>query len=948
MRAVLLLAVAGSVGVLVHNAPVSARGTGAVLQVEDLIGKARLLSVSDVQGGLAIHLGCSEVDLLEAFALDPRFVVQGLARDEGTAQRLRAALESRDLYGKATVNVLEGQRLPYNDDLVRTLIVDDALGVPQAELLRVLCPGGVLARRTGAGWSTETKPWPDEFDEWTHVRHGADGNVVSQDRAVGSPTNVRWIADSPSTSSLSQKVVIVSAAGRLLSVIGERKPVLYARDAFSGVLLWERPYNVTLKNYPHKAYWNRPALIAVGDHIYIQGGALDAATGEPAFQFEGDPMLCAAGVLITSRMQALDADTGTLLWAHPEPAEAVVVGGERVFLVEGEWPVGGGAVDLVCLDLKSGSEVWRRTFLAPETDAKPSRYDGYAPNTTPNGLLAGMVHHRGVLALEVSRTYIHLFSAADGHHLRSHRYKNWSPYAAGLRALMIDGRLWLPVEMEGESFDYGETIHAYDLESGELTKTLKLSTPIRQRCRPPLASESFMYLGGLNAVDLEDGVSRPMPIARSACGIGVLPANGLVYVPPTHCRCYSMIGGYLALESRVRMGAPLAAANASDHLRRGPAYGDVPERDPAGLPPERGWPTFRQDPMRRAHVESDLFEQPQLLWTRRIPGGQRVGAPVIDGTTLFVTDVERHCVQALDTRTGEPQWTFFADGPILGPPTIVGGLCLFGCRDGWIYALRSADGVLVWRNLAAPEERVIVAAGHLESVWPALATGDVPHGVVCAVAGPHNMAEAGIVVSGFDLESGKKRWQMSPEHRPANNLLTSGAYARKSLEPDPRPTSASLGGWIVSDGRSIQIDRLGAADIRTGAARPTFDERLEDSYTGTLRPLKNGSDRSDFEPWLLSASDGERSLSYDQKALEFRAGEETARFQSPDEVRSVASVGGEWLILTRSELIFVDKPERRVRATIRFEGTAIRHGLAIAHGRIFVVLEDGRVLCYGG
>ena len=157
--------------------------------------KPQLLSAGQVQGGLAIHLGCSEEGLLTAFAKDPRFVAQGLARDERVVRKLRSALKSENLYGRVSVIRLVGEKLPYDDHLVRYLIVDDALGIPKAELMRVLCPGGVLARRTEAGWSTEVKPWPESFDEWTHVRHGADGNVVSQDRAVGSPTNVRWIAD---------------------------------------------------------------------------------------------------------------------------------------------------------------------------------------------------------------------------------------------------------------------------------------------------------------------------------------------------------------------------------------------------------------------------------------------------------------------------------------------------------------------------------------------------------------------------------------------------------------------------------------------------------------------------------------------------------------------------------------------------------------------------------
>ena len=75
---------------------------------------------------------------------------------------------------------------------------------------------------------------------------------------------------------------------------------------------------------------------------------------------------------------------------------------------------------------------------------------------------------------------------------------------------------------------------------------------------------------------------------------------------------------------------------------------------------------------------------------------------------------------------------------------------------------------------------------------------------------------------------------------------------------------------------------------------------------------------------------------------------ESAGVSGAEPGSSLASVGHEWLILTGGELILVDKKERRVRKIVRFEGAAMQHGLAIAHGRIFVVLDDGRVLCFGG
>ena len=134
---------------------------------------------------------------------------------------------------------------------------------------------------------------------------------------------------------------------------------------------------------------------------------------------------------------------------------------------------------------------------------------------------------------------------------------------------MLDNQLWLPEYDKGERFDYGATINAYSLVDGKKANTLELKSTIRQRCRPPLASENYMYLGGLNAVNLKTSASDSMPLARSACGFGLVPANGLIYVPPTHCRCYSMIQGFVALESRRQMGHRLAHANPKDHLQRG-------------------------------------------------------------------------------------------------------------------------------------------------------------------------------------------------------------------------------------------------------------------------------------------------------------------------------------------------------------------------------------------
>ncbi|MEE8450458.1 MAG: PQQ-binding-like beta-propeller repeat protein, partial [Thermoguttaceae bacterium] len=303
-------------------------------------------------------------------------------------------------------------------------------------------------------------------------------------------------------------------------------------------------------------------------------------------------------------------------------------------------------------------------------------------------------------------------------------------------------------------------------------------------------------------------------------------------------------------------------------------------------------------------------------------------------------------------------------GRIDGPPTIQRGLCVFGCRDGWVYAVRLADGQLAWRNLAAPERRRIMVSGQLESAWPALGPVTIAHGTVCAVAGRHNMAEGGIVVSGFDLSSGKKLWQRETPHRDLANPLTGGAYEPLSepfsIKADPRPSACTLGGWLVGNGAAVQIDRLGAFEIRDGQPRALFDDRLDEEYAGNLRPLKNRSPRPDFHQWLLAADDGQLSCSAEKEKLVQREGDKTLPLPKTSPVENaiaVASAGREWVVSTpadprqpktlESTLLVLNKASRQIWAECRFPGRAVPHGLAVSNRRVLIATTDGRLLCFG-
>lgn len=141
-----------------------------------------------------------------------------------------------------------------------------------------------------------------------------------------------------------------------------------------------------------------------------------------------------------------------------------------------------------------------------------------------------------------------------------------------------------------------------------------------------------------------------------------------------------------------------------------------------------------------------------------------VTAPTIAGGRLFVAVPEHHRVLARDEKTGGPLWSFPAGGRIDTPPTIYGGLCLFGCRDGRAYALDAATGDLLWRFKAAPYDRQMVSHNQLESTWPLFGSLSVVDGVVMASAGRHPETNGGIHVYGLEPATGKQLWKRTIHH----------------------------------------------------------------------------------------------------------------------------------------------------------------------------------------
>ncbi|MFQ6096945.1 MAG: PQQ-binding-like beta-propeller repeat protein, partial [Armatimonadota bacterium] len=674
----------------------------------------RILQAAGGRPGLVVHVGCGEGALTAALYQGGARLVHGLDPDPRNVRKAREYIRKRGMYGPVSVERLDGERLPYANGVVNLLVSEDLGGVRMREVRRVLAPEGVAYVKIGRKWTRNVKPRPGNVDEWTHFLHDASGNAVAHDEAVGPPRRLQWLAEPPHTRSHEHTPSInalVSAGGRIFYIADEgpissvRLPPKWhviARDAYNGVLLWQRSVATW---YPHLINWGRTPLslerrlVAVGDRVYVTLGyyeplsALDAATGETVKVYEGtrgteevvwhEGMLLLAVRSVTDeriaemrqfvrlavqsdsplyaresalplvkeffaaerkaevRVVAVDADSGTILWSK---GGAETAGLRALSLcASGNRAFYQRGQEVVCLDLRSGRRRWA---------ASAPRLRLAWENTV---ICAG---GKSVVAL----------SADAGEVLWTQ-----TPLLSNIRdAFVINGSLWLggfkPWEGGRPGARRGPAWGPYfvtqrDLATGEVLKHIEPENPgHHHRCYLNKATDRYILGGrrGTEFIDLRTGEVLWNSFARGVCRYGVMPCNGLLYAPPHACGCYvsAKLIGFNALASD-EPGAP-APTTEPPRLERGPAYDSAsPE---TGAPSPHDWPTYRHDAERSGRAPTAVPPELHCVW--RADVGGRLTSPTIARGKVFVASVDKHRVSAVDADSGRPVWDFIADGRV--------------------------------------------------------------------------------------------------------------------------------------------------------------------------------------------------------------------------------------------------------------------------------------------
>jgi outer membrane protein assembly factor BamB len=755
------------------------------------------LAALNNNGGLCVHLGVSDGRLTAKLNANGKYAVHGLASNKSALEKSRKYLIGKGLYGPVSVALARSGKLPYAENLVNAVLLENPSDFPQLllpEVMRILTPNGifffkgplsskdiiaagfVMLPKKGA-WSQARKPWPPGISDWPSFDYGPHGNPVSADTTVGPGTHLRWRIPMYSRHCRGIFSGWLSASGRMFYVRHKilddsfrTSITLVARDAFNGQLLWQQPAGWMIG-----AKYGDRNVLASKERLYlpleIKGPvvALDACNGRQLLTFQGSngasQILLVKNMMIGSNWSsswACDLKSGRQLWSSKIGGQFVFAEGQLLFA-----NVYGKPRKIVSLNPDNGKQNWqapggnsnlynqpfyykRMLIVVNRAASKTNRYGvsikAYA--ISEKGKLAWsfepekILRRGGCYMAEVfgaaGQIWVHASVKPDPAKKNAGRYPS-----AWLGLDPLSGKI--NKRFDDKTSDAG------------FSKMLKNGT---HRCNRGRATERGYLFGTNEFYEWKSGLYLGSSATRSTCGIGVgmLPANGLVYAPPPTCVCRKFMqrGGFSAFASN----PDGVKTDENKRLLKGPGRAGT-----SRLTPE-DWPIYRKNPARLGATTTGLPDGIKLLWQKQLSPG--LSPPTVAAGRVLVASSINHRVNALEASSGKMLWSYTAGGRIDSSPTISAGRVIFGCRDGWVYCLSASSGKLIWKFRLAPREERILIDGQLESPWPVHGSVLVVNNMVYAAAGWHTALDGGVTLGALALAGGQPLWVKRHQRLPGD------------------------------------------------------------------------------------------------------------------------------------------------------------------------------------
>jgi outer membrane protein assembly factor BamB len=797
------------------------------------------------------------------------FLVHAFDRDLTQVNEATSRAERDGFWGsRLVVERLATDRLPYADNFVDLVVVDNPQGISAAEVLRVVRPCGCalvkgeteLAADLGRagfqvetaadGWTVGRKPAMDGADDWPHWAHGPDNNPVSSDTVIRAPYLTQWFGK-PYFHAM--PVITTAAAGRVFIASGhiahhDREiptlNTLVARNGYNGRVLWQRAL-------PEGYLVHRSAFVATEDVFYLMDGngvlQLDPETGAQLGRVE------IPGVEGTLMWMAKVGEVLYVLAGKGDPpAETLKVHAtfrgwgwnhvDRNYSPDGKQQIRWGfGSSVAAWDLARRKLLWKHEQARIDSRAL-GMLDDRLFLYVPAKELACLDRHSGQVlwrnedrdrlalieeeAVGLSgtpgfRTEAMLLATPVGLFIQGQKRLNvagfsiedgrflWSRKKSHNNPNMLyaNGQLYISgIERNG-------AVQVIDPQTGASIEDLHF---FKGSCTRMTGSPEALYCRG-EGLGRYDFVQKRYTAERSArpgCNDGAIAANGLLYVGPWLCDCNLSILGQMVLAPAYDFDAHGQSVS-DDRLEQG----ELRAVDNSLAPDELDWSAYRANNQRTGSSSAVVGSTARMLWRCPPQTEQALQAQAVTGGESVFVAGEDGFVRCLDAEQGRPKWRFATGGPVLASPTVWKGRVLVGSGDGYVYCLDAMTGGLVWRFRVAPVERRIMVYGRLASNWPVNSGVLVHQGVAFAAAGI--VFRDGTHVVALDAATGKLKWHNGTAGKPIND--------RFELQAASALGALALGGgrlWLASGNvvAPVSFDlETGQADVAAAHRTPVWN-----------------------------------------------------------------------------------------------------------------------------
>lgn len=968
----------------------------------------QILKTPGIRKGVCILIEFDDGQLAEALLDGGVQYIHAISSDQQKVDQAREYIQKKGTYGRIAFAFSKARSIPFVNDIANIVVVSDfgklkSRGVSISEVVRILAPYGKLFIKGHSGsvpgtdknasgqWTVFTKRLPEGMDEWTHFEHDPQRTSVSHDMVVDPPAGIRWVSGLFFPFHTGNSYASVNGrnyywywahnTARYGTVKEESKIV--CRDAFNGTSLWE-------KRAPKKVW--AAGFAVVGDKVFAHMGgaggltALNAATGEELFRFKESKdhlhseILVSNGVLVqcADGVRAFAADSGRKLWEKPNglmATDLILTTGKLVYYLFADAP--GKPLFLVCCDLKSGKERWR----------KEQRME-FSKSKFTKALALVSVYRNKIFVASTSRFEfavdkgaIYAVSGNDGSLLWTYEFETVGHKANPTDVFPIGDELWVKIKdrkkPRTEKQKYPNYYASLDLETGrENGKKLHVGL---NRCYPDRALTRYLLTGDFEFVKIPTGETHALPAARMFCDSGLMVANGLTYAFPNRCHCFSLVRGFLGLDKGV-----VPPEGLSPKAVKGPAYGKT-ANPKSQISNRDDWPMLRHDAERSNCTKASVSPDVKPAWKAELK--TVVSSPVVAAGSVYVACIDEHRVAALDLKTGKEEWSYTTGGRVDSPPLIYQGLAIFGSADGWVYAVRAADGALAWKLQAGPLDCRIMVHGQAESKWPVHGSLMLTDDTLFVAAGRHTHTDGGITYFAADPLTGQIKWlkQAGPKsYDSLHAVMVRGAKSIRighKIQFDPKDGKrfGGHGAWydkvvaapwgflpdLLSDGptnatvdssrrqwsysrfqQSLDVDSgRGKRGIRAvvmavdvdndtvyGVTEKYRHERRENTWI-TIRDLRMYCNQPDGKDSWKDAWSVDVESHNKMRALVCTA----------DALILAVQPKGEG----PGELWFVSKTDGSIMKTVKLDSVPRWDGIGVSQGNMIVTTEDGKVLCFG-